>query len=314
MLWSKKTNRTGLVNRCATFETLESRKVFAGNVLVAFNPVTGATMLTGDAQDNQVTVSPVAAGIRVQGRLGTTVNGAASIILPAPGLGNVTVNLQGGNDSIAIIDTYMGSLNLQETTGADTVNLDRVRVRGNTFINTQSGNDVVKVNGLFQGNVTINSGTQDDQVTVSGKIGVLLSGATGQLDDRYVFGGILGGNKTLTVNTNSGNDKVSLLSLDVDGVALINTGEHNDVFRTQIVRVADQMQLRTVGGADQAFFQTTACPIVNVDMGTGDDFVRVDAFSLANVGAFTLDGGLGQDTLDRGGLLGGFPINFEILI
>ena len=314
MFWSKKTNRKNLLNRSAQFESLESRRVFAGNVVVAFNPATGATVLTGDAQDNQVSVSPVAGGIRVQGRLGTTVNGAAAVVLPAPALGSVSVNLLAGNDSIAIIDTYMASLIVQETTGADNVNLDRARVRGNTVINTQSGNDVVKVNGLFQGNVTINSGIQDDQVTVSGKIGVLLVGPTGQLDDRYVFGGALGGGRILTVNTSNGNDKVSLLALDVDGIASINTGEQNDTFRTQTVRVANQMQLRTAGGADQAFFQTTACPIVTVDMGSGDDLVRIDAFSLANVAVFSLDGGLGLDTLDRGGLAIGLVVNFEILL
>ncbi len=314
MFWSKKANRKSLTNRTASFESLEQRRVFAGNVVVAFNPAVGTTVLTGDAQDNQVSISPVAGGIRFQGRLGTTVNGAASITLPTPALGNFSVNLLAGNDSIAVIDTYMSSFNLQETTGADTVNMDRVRVRGNTVINTQSGNDTIKVNGLFQGNVNINSGTQDDQVTVSGRIGVLLTGATGQLDERYVFGGVFGGNKTLNVTTGAGFDKVSLLSLDVDGIASINTGENNDTFRTQNVRVADQLLLRAAGGNDQAIFQTTACPIVTVDMGVGDDLVRTDAFTLANVGVFGLDGGLGTDTLDRGGLNLGLPINFEILI
>lgn len=313
MLWSKKTNRTGLLNRRAAFESLESRKVFAGNVIVAFNPATGATSITGDAQDNQVSVSPVAAGIRVQGRLGTTVNGAASVILPGPALGNVAVNLLAGNDSIAIIDTYMASLSVQETTGADVINLDRARVRGNTVINTQSGNDIVKVNGLFQGNVSINTGIQDDQVTVSGKIGVLLVGATGQLDERYVFGGVFGGSKALNVTTSSGNDRVSLLSLDVDGLANINTGENDDIFRTQTVRVADQLLLNTAGGADRAFFQTLDCPLVDVNTGAADDLVRIDPFSLANVNLFSLDGGTGIDTLDRGGLAIGIVVNFEIL-
>ena len=314
MYGSKKKNRNSLLNRCATFESLESRRVFAGNVIVAYNPGNGSTVLTGDAQSNAVSVSPVAGGIRIQGRLGTTVNGAAALVLPAGILGNVAVNLQAGNDSISVTDIYMASFNLQETSGADNVNLDRVRVGNNVVINTQTDNDIVKVNGLFQGNVAINSGTQDDQVTVSGKIGVLFVGAGGQLDENYVFGGALGGNKNLTINTGLGNDRVTLLSLDVDGIALINTGDGNDTFRSQTVRVADQMRLKTLGGADRAFFLATASPIISVDMGADNDQVHVDAFTLANVGVFTLDGGLGNDLLDRGGLLGGFPVNFEILI
>jgi hypothetical protein len=314
MSWSRRTNRKRPLNRRASFEPLESRRVFAGNVVVAYNPVGTAAVLTGDALDNAVSVSPFGGGIRIQGRLGTTVNGAASLLLPTNYLASLSVNLQNGNDSIAVIDTFMGTFNLQETLGADNVNLDRVRVRGNVTINTQADKDIVKVNGLFQGNVTVNSGVHNDQVTVSGRIGVLLTGPTGQLDDRYVFGGLLGGNKTLTVNTSLGDDRVSLVGLDVDGVALINTGEDNDIFRTQGVRVADLVQVRTLGGADRAFFQTTACPVIFVDMGADNDLVRVDPFTLANVGVFNLDGGLGNDTLDRGGLLAGFPINFEILI
>ena len=313
--FGKKNNRRRETSRRPMIESLENRTVFAGNIVATFDPATRALDLTGDGLDNAVLIRPNAAGgISLLGQLGTTINGAANIPIPVPSLGAVTVNLQSGDDSISVNGVSMGSFKLQETFGDDRVRLTGVGVSGGVSINTHSGKDEIRVDGLFQGAITINSGIHDDQVFVSGRVGVVFAAAGSKdLDSNYVFGGALGGNKNLTINTGSGLDRVSLTNLDVDGKVFVDTGAHDDIFRTSIVRVADLMSVKMGSGIDNAFISQTACPQVNIEMGDGNDFLRVDPLSLGS-GVWVLDGGLGVDTLDRNGSLLGIPISMEVLL
>lgn len=314
MFGFKKTRRHPIANRQSRFESLERRELFAGNIFAAFNPVTRALALNGDGFSNSAIVAPAAGGvIRIDG-VGTTINGVASVIIPAPNLGAVSVNLFAGNDSIAVNDILMGSFNLLETTGNDRVSLNNVGVRGNVQINTNVGADQIRVDGLFQGNVTILSGIHDDTVTVSGDIGIVFAGPnTKELNRNYIFGGPIGGGAILTVNTSDGSDKVNLTNLDVDGTVFVNTGIHKDSVNTNILRVTDLMDVRTGDGVDNVLVTLTACPLVTIDVGSGNDLVDVDVLSLGS-GAWNFNGGLGIDTLDRNGSLLGAHVNFEILL
>lgn len=315
MFGSKKTRRQPIAGRQSKIETLERRTLFAGNIFAAFNAGTRALLLTGDGLSNAAVVGPAAGGnIQITGQLGTTINGAATMVIPGAGLGAVTSNLGAGNDSIAINDLLMGSFNLWETTGNDRVNLNNVGVQGNVQINTNSGADNIRVDGLFQGNVTILSGVHDDVVKVSGAIGVVFAGPnTKELAGNYIFGGAIGGGSILAINTSDGSDKVYLTGLDVDGTASVNTGIHKDLLSTQVLRVADSMNVRTGDGADTVQIATTRCPVTVIDVGAGDDLVDVDVFSLA-LGAWNFNGGAGIDTLNRNGSLLGAHANFEIFI
>ena len=314
MFGFKKTRRQPIANRQSRIETLERRTLFAGNIFAAYNPVTRALSLNGDGLSNSAIVGPAAGGgIRIDG-VATTINGAATVFIPAPNLGAVSVNLNAGNDSIVVNDILMGSFNLLETTGNDRVNLNDVGVRGNVQINTNVGADQIRVDGLFQGNVTILSGIHDDTVTVSGDMGVVFAGPnTKELNPNYVFGGAIGGASNLTINTSDGSDKVNLTSLNVDGTVLVNTGIHKDRVSTNVLRVADSMDIRTGDGADTVLVALTACPLVTIDVGSGDDLVDVDVVSLGT-GAWNFNGGLGIDTLDRNFSLLGAHVNFEIFL
>lgn len=314
MFGFKKTRRHPIASRQSKFESLERRELFAGNILAAYNPVSRALSLNGDGLSNSAVVAPVAGGgIRVTG-VATTINGAASMFIPSPYLGAVNVNLAAGNDSIVVNDILMGSFNLLETTGNDRVTLNNVGVQGNVQINTNVGADQIRVDGLFQGNVTILSGIHDDTVTVSGDIGIVFAGPnTKELNNNYIFGGPIGGGAILTVNTSDGSDKVNLTNLDVDGTASVNTGIHKDSVRTNVLRVTDSMAVRTGDGVDNVLVTLTACPLVTIDVGSGDDLVDVDVLSLGS-GAWNFNGGLGIDTLNRHGSLAGAQVNFEILL
>ncbi len=117
----------------------------------------------------------------------------------------------------------------------------------------------------------------------------------------------------MTVNTSDGSDKVNLTNLDVDGIVLVNTGIHKDTVITNTLRVADSMTVRTGDGVDNVLVALTACPLVTIDVGAGDDLVDVDVLSLGS-GAWNFNGSLGIDTLNRHGSLLGAHVNFEIFL
>ncbi len=266
--------------------------------------------------DNAVLIRPVGGGnIRMDGQAGTTINGAASLLIPSSYLNNVTANLGAGNDTITARDLYMANFNLAEQTGNDRVRLSNVAVAGNVNIATTSGNDQVEVSGLFQGNVNIQTGLGDDSVAVSGRMGIKFVGVPGSrdIDQNYAYGGAIGGGSVLNISTSSGVDLVRLNNLTVDGRVIVDTGLHNDTFSSINVNVWDSIALYTRDGSDNATFAFTNCNSNTVDMGSGDDLLQIDAFS-GGIGVWALDGGLGVDTLDRSGAMLGSVANFEFII
>src|SRR5437867_2568423 len=81
------------------FESLESRRLLAGNVTAADNGT--LVSILGDNKSNQVALSLNAAmtGYVVTGLNGTTVNGAAFAFLNTSGLArNIAVSLGNGDD------------------------------------------------------------------------------------------------------------------------------------------------------------------------------------------------------------------------
>ncbi len=322
MFWNKKNRRSTNTKRLSvdtkrlSVETLEDRKLMAGNVFVAFNPVTRNLILTGDAANNQVEVRAVAAGgnMLVTGLGTTTVNGLPQIAIPGPALNAVNTQMGLGSDSLRFVDTYMAQIVTQEM-GADidAVSLQNVRVQNGVSINTLDGDDNVRVGGIFAGNIRINTAGGNDQVTVSGRSGVALT-PTFQVAENYVFGGAIGGGRLLEILTGDDKDNVQLAGLQHDGRVSIDTGDHNDSVRTFNTRVADRIDLFTRAGDDEVQIATTRTPVFASRLGDGDDKLRIDAFSLANIPGFTVDGGIGVDTVDKGGLAGGLLVNVEIIL
>jgi Planctomycete extracellular len=314
MFWNKKNRRKTNTKRLSV-ESLEDRKLMAGNVLAAYNAGSNNLVLTGDAANNQVEVRPGAAGgIVITGLGTTTINGVASVVLPTPSLNAVNVQMNAGNDLVRFVDTFMNQFNSQEMgAGNDTVQLTNVRVRNAVNISTLGGNDIVKVGGIFAGNIRIATEAGDDQVTVSGRSGVVLQNNF-QVSPDYVFGGAIGGGRLIEILTGDDKDIVQLSGLQHDGRVWIDTGDQNDLVRTFNTRVADRIDLFTQAGDDTVNIQSTRTPVFAIRLGAGDDLVTIDAVSLANIGAFQVDGGFGNDTVDKGGLAGGAFVNVETIL
>jgi hypothetical protein len=109
------------MRRRLSFEQFEPRELLA--VTTSIDNTTGTLTVTGDAGADSIAIFGTAnAGeFTIQGRGGTTVNGAASATI-----GGVT-----------------GDLVIQTGNGNDTVNLDHVYLAGSLWVQTDDGDDVV---------------------------------------------------------------------------------------------------------------------------------------------------------------------------
>src|SRR5262245_20129798 len=89
---------------CALLETLEERRLFSGNVTVAYNAPTDTILVVGDIKPNEIQISQPGTGKKyvIAGLNGTTVNGAAAWTVPAGpgGYSGFSVGLGAGNDSV----------------------------------------------------------------------------------------------------------------------------------------------------------------------------------------------------------------------
>ena len=290
--------------RSVQLERLEERTVFAGNVLMAVNPVTNTIQLTGDMANNAVEVRALAAGgTQVIGLAGTTINGVASIGVPL-----VAPNLQSflgvGSDYIYIHDIALASMNVEDLTGNNRVLVRRTQVFTDASITTDKGLDVVDFQGKVQGDVTISTGLANDNVIFRGEVGVLLSAAFPAP-----------ATPTLSIMTGAGNDSVRVANSHIypSGLLDVNTGAGDDNFNSVNNDIDGTLRLRMEAGNDQAVIATTDAAFGDYNMGAGDDQLRLDLPSLVLTPSI-FNGGSGNDVLDRGGNFIGAQINFELLI
>jgi hypothetical protein len=286
-------------------ERLEERTVFAGNVVMALNPATNTIALTGDLANNAVEVRALAAGgVQVVGVAGTTVNGNAFAIAPMS-----TPNLQGllgtGNDRMFIHDVVLGSINVQDFSGNNTITVRRTHVHGKVSIAFDEGMDTVDFEGKVQGDVVISTGHRDDRVLFRGDVGILLSAAApAPLSP------------TLRIATGLGNDNVRVSNSHIfpnGGGLTVNTGAGDDSFESANNIIDGVVRLQMEAGNDQAVISNTDAAFADYKMGAGNDQLRLDLASLVLTPSL-FDGGGGNDLLDRGGNAIGAPINFEVLI
>ena len=311
---SKKTTRRSHNRQPWGYESLEKKEMMAGNVTMTFDPVTHNLLLMGDGAANQVTIrqAPMNGNIAVFGNpgTGTTINFAPVLVIPGPAAGNVTVNLDAGDDSLWVKDLVFNNVAVNEVgTGKDIVSFSNVRAKGQVSITTLGGNDQVSVAGDFAHNVGINTGDGEDTVRVSGRMGVVMN-PLGVVDPEYVFGGMSGGGSLLNIDTGAEKDVVTLIELAVDGRVNILTGERNDIVRNKAVRVADRYDAFMGSGDDLFRVENTLTPIMEIRLEDGrDTFTQVPGTLPVIRRA---NGGLGMmDTANLNGGPVGVLVGFE---
>src|SRR5262249_4682449 len=140
------------------FEPLEGRAVPTGNVTASL--IGGRLTITGDDQDNALTLLVTATEATVASADGTTtVNGQAAVTLPGAAT-SLSANLHGGDDTLAIdpnsdfVLTGAAAINLGD--GTNTLNLTttgRLSL-GSLAVTSGPGSNLVTLNPAAGGTVT----------------------------------------------------------------------------------------------------------------------------------------------------------------
>jgi hypothetical protein len=273
------------------FEGLEARELMAGNVDITLQ--SGNLLLTGDNLGNGVQVRQISdnkfaiVGIKQAGA-NTTINGAGFQIVSGV-TGNVTFNMNGGNDQIDITD-------------------------GVGFFASQPGLPTVYEPVTFAKSVNVNLGDGADllaaeEMTVKGQLNI--DGGFGNAADTIRLDGVdvqvsgIKGGQALEIDTNGGNDVIDIEFSRFNGSVDIDTGTEDDFVQMFFVEVENlgDLQIRAQAGDDEvALFDLAIADDLLIDAGNDEDLVtlvEVEAQDDINVQL-----GFGADTLQIFQLIG----------
>ncbi|MBR2528614.1 MAG: hypothetical protein IKE58_09125 [Blautia sp.] len=245
---------------------------------------------------------------------------------------NLVVNVKGDKGK-ADIYTGAGDDNLQLSVEADSLNVDtgdgndkvEVGFTGNTAnINTGADNDTVSLTAV-SGTVTVDTGV------VESTADQMLQNIDG---DDTVTATVA--DSSVTIRTGAGDDFVNTEINSVHyGYAGIETGDGEDSVKFAMASSAASSSIETGGGSDTVeavlnsigygitvdtgteddsvtltFNETVPIPILPwqtgqaaVNLGDGNDSVKVDLLYFSDSQSVQLDGGEGEDTLHLSGLL-----------
>lgn len=271
-------------------ESLEARDLMAGNVDLTLQ--NGNLLLTGDNLGNGVQIRQISdnkyaiVGIKQAGA-NTTINGAGFQVVSGV-TGNVTFNMNGGNDQLDVTD-------------------------GQGFFAAQPGLPNAFEPVTFAKNVNVNLGDGADllaaeAMTVKGQLNI--DGGLGNAADtirleevEVQVQGIKGG-QALEIETGGGNDVIAIEFSRFNGLVDIDTGAEDDLVEMQFVDVdATDLIIRTQTGDDEVeLFAVAIADDLLIDTGNGEDLV-----TLVEVEAqddIDVQLGLGADTLQIFRLIG----------
>ena len=150
-------------------ETLESRRLLAGNVTVVGSDEFTAT-LTGDKKSNAIEVRLDGSdGYLIRGLKNTRINGKSELVLRSPTAVFMNVNLGKGNDAVTFIGAFnTQSVKIETGDGNDRVRTTAVSHFGDLSVSTGKGDDDVALSDVHvTGNLAIDLGRDKDQVAFS---------------------------------------------------------------------------------------------------------------------------------------------------
>ena len=193
-------------------EALESRWVPAGNVTAQL--VGDTLVVTGDQFDNNLVIYRDEMGIHLSG-FDTSITGAAGEQI-YEGVNNLVVDLANGDDTVNMPRLYLdGNLFIDTGEGSDFVDSFFLRVRGDAEIRTGANGlgihgEAVNLARLFvDGTLTIDTGTGEDRVQLGGR--------PNPGEEPSTLG-------NLVIDTGEGNDWVDLTYLQVPGDVRLDGG------------------------------------------------------------------------------------------
>lgn len=308
------------MNRKLKIESLESRRLLAGNVTAQY--VNHQLVISGDNAANAVQVFSIpgndgtgrtfqitgrnfdgnfsSTGVPLLSGAPTTINGGTSPVTIFAPSAKVSILTRSGNDAVYFgrsgpVVTKTVGLNINTGTGADYLRVQNARDENinPTFFRTTQATaanadlendvDIVSIDGFHaQRSLNLSTGGGNDVVSIR-NFGVT--------------------NGQSVINTGWGEDKVQLrfanfdrVLLDMGGTVTSNRENNND---------RDEFTVENVQGNSAQVF-----------MGGGNDLIRVIGGGVVFAGSVSVHGGTGNDELrgTSGSIVGAFtPISIEIL-
>lgn len=287
----KRNNRN---NRTVRFESLEDRKLMAGNITASV--VNEELVLTGDGLGNAVEVHQTALNLyKVKGVDGKTINGKSDKSFSFKA--GIVVDLKGGDDKFEIggvlfADDVDGRLKIDMGAGKDTVNIGRAAVDGETTINTGTEDDKVSVFGASLNKLTVNTGSGSDLYDTFASNSALTTINMEAGNDKF-FGSSNWAN--LKLDTGIGDDTVDFFLATSPGSIDILTGANNDQVTLQAT-IANAVTLDTAAGEDKVIFKGgLKANTASIKTGSENDRVEFDFATMQN--ALTVDTADGIDTV-----------------
>ncbi len=304
-------------SRGLSFEGLESRKVFAGNVTASVNTA-GDLVITGDGAANGVLVrplllngSPLAGRFVVTGVNGggaaTTINGSTSSRFFRGVTRDISFDGNAGDDNFTIGNVNVTStvgrdLHLEGGTGNDRVTVERMFVRDDLQFRGEAGEDGVTILNTTVGGVGVDGNQNDIDIEGGTEKDFALVQNSFVFRDLYIDMGLgttvesmtvntVGIGRDLRIRTDDGRDSLSLSHLDVARNVNIDTEQNNDnLFLFDITAV--DMTIETDGGIDRVtILSSQILDDLFLTTGNEDDIVSFDGVSVGDDMNVNLGGG-----------------------
>ncbi len=247
------------------FESLESRRVLAGNVFVEVNDG-GDLVVTGDDSNNYVIIE----GTGVDGQYVVTGDDGTNVFFNGTQQPGATVVVSNANGSI-IVDLNAGD---------DTLEMNNVAVEDDDIIILMdAGADIVRL-GAFE---TFANG----------------SGAAAVIDPTTgPAGGSVGVNGLLDIDLSTGADVLQLVRVFGDATWSITLGDDNDNTSNLTDANPNNNIIPGVALDDQAYIFVGSAHAVDLLAGTGDDLANINYLTSDVI---NIDGNAGNDVLSIAG-------------
>ncbi len=204
-----------------SFETLEKRSMLAGNVTASV--VSGNLLITGDNSANIITVQQNANGNWQITGAATKINGSNKAFTATGVTGAVSINLNGGNDSLTMVSgNVTNNLTILMGAGNDAAALANIQI--GTFLHFEggAGNDALAINNVHVSDPTfahfssIDMQDGNDTVAIHNFSDQDLEVTLGNGNDSFAMDNsdFLGGPfQRLRINAGAGTDAVALTSV-----------------------------------------------------------------------------------------------------
>ena len=294
------------------FDNLDGRVLLAGNVSAVLTnsllpfPTSGTLLIKGDIASNNIEISPSPVSpllLRVKG-VATSVNTVAFTDYVLSSISSIDVTMLNKNCTVTMKDFKIpNNITVTSGAGSDTLTLSNVTANQIKVTTTSVVPDFVTMNNVIvAGSATIKTGTGADIIRFDGgRIGTLNidTGAGGAVDTVSVTNfasatpGVPGIGQ-LTINSNSGSDKIDVLNTSLS-LLTIGAGDGDNTVNIAAPFIRSSTSITTGSGSDKITFTSPSAKSVSIISGDGNDTIKLNDSKLTTA---TIAAGAGINTIE----------------